>query len=69
MSKRLNEKLDCKRCGVIALEIPDDARESTPIHCSQCGDYLGTWGELQDNFEDQATGGTFDLKDGQIIKR
>lgn len=69
MPKRLDDKLDCKKCGVIALDIPDDARESTPIHCSKCGGYLGTWGDLQDNFDDQATGGSFDLKDGQIIQR
>jgi len=69
MRKQLDDKLDCKKCGMIALDIPDGARESTPIHCSKCGDYLGTWGDLQDNFDDQTTGGSYDLKDGQIIER
>lgn len=40
--------------------------ESTPIHCSKCGDLMGTWGELQDNFDKQANVGTFDLEDGNI---
>ena len=66
MGKRLDDKLDCKRCGTIALEIPDDAVESTPIHCSGCGDYMGTWGELQDNFDKQVNVGAFDLEDGNI---
>jgi len=66
MGKRLDDKLDCKRCGTIALEIPQGAGESTPVHCSKCGDYMGTWGELQDNFDKQASASAFDLKDGNI---
>jgi hypothetical protein len=66
MRKRLDDKLDCKRCGTISLEIPDDAMECTPIHCSKCGGLMGTWGELQDNFDKQANVGAFDLEDGNI---
>lgn len=66
MGKRLDNHLDCKRCGVIALTIPDYAADSTPIMCSSCGDYLGTWGELQDDFHKQSGRGAFDLKDGNI---
>jgi len=69
MVKWLDDKLDCKRCGTISLEIPDGAKESTPIHCSSCGDYLGTWGELQDDFYKQSSGGIFDLKDGNIEEK
>ncbi len=68
MGKRLDDKLDCKRCGTIALVIPDGAREHTPIHCSTCGDYLGTWGEMQDSFDDQSVKGVFDLEDGNIFE-
>jgi hypothetical protein len=66
MGKRLDDKLDCKRCGTISLDIPDGALEDTPIHCSSCGDFMGTWGELQDNFHKQARIGAYDLKDGNI---
>ncbi|MEX0953711.1 MAG: hypothetical protein WDZ83_00690 [Rhizobiaceae bacterium] len=62
----LDDKLDCKRCGMIALEIPDGATDDTPIHCSSCGDFMGTWGALQDNFYAQAGKGVFDLHDGNI---
>ena len=66
MGKRLDHKLDCKRCGTISLDIPDHATESTPIHCSSCGDLMGSWGELQNDFYKQAGHGTFDLDDGNI---
>lgn len=38
---RLDDMLDCKRCGRIQMTIPDNADEETPIHCSNCGGYLG----------------------------
>lgn len=66
MGKRLDDKLDCKRCGTISLEIPDDADDNTPIHCSSCGDRMGTWRELTNNFYHQAGRGVFDLDDGNI---
>lgn len=68
--KRLDDKLDCKACGTIQMDISANATEHTPIHCSNCGAYLGEWGELQDDFNDQTSAGeTFDLKHGTIIKR
>ena len=66
MGKRLDDKLDCKRCGTISLEIPDDATDETPISCSSCGELMGTWGELQRNFYRQSGRGIFDLEDGNI---
>ena len=68
--KRLDDKLDCKACGTIQMDIPDGASEHTPVHCSNCGAYLGEWGELQDDFMSQAKGAqAFELKNGSIIKR
>ncbi|TKT79026.1 hypothetical protein [Aquamicrobium sp. LC103] len=67
--KRLDQKLDCKTCGTIYLDIPEGAKDGTPIHCSTCGGYLGTWGELQDDFAEQSDSGVFDLKRGQIIEK
>lgn len=66
----LDHKLDCKSCGTIYLSIPRDAREQTPIHCSTCNGYLGSWGELQDDFIAQTLGtsGVFELRDGQIVE-
>lgn len=68
--KRLDHKLDCKACGTVQLDIPDNATDSTPIHCSNCGRYLGDWGELQDDFHRQAGDAqAFDLNHGNIIKK
>ncbi|MDP3895892.1 MAG: hypothetical protein Q8Q62_04380 [Mesorhizobium sp.] len=64
--KYLDHKLDCKACGTILLDIPENATEATPIHCSKCGGYIGSWGELQDDFLRQSAHGAFDLKDGRI---
>ncbi|WP_292186383.1 hypothetical protein [Mesorhizobium sp.] len=70
MERRLDDKLDCKACGTIQMDIPDNAKESTPIHCSNCGAFLGEWGELQDDFYRQARGTeAFDLRNGNIIKK
>lgn len=62
----LDHKLDCKTCGTIRLDIPEGAGEDTPIHCSTCDGYLGTWGELQNDFIHQAGDGVFDLDHGKI---
>ncbi|MER9327876.1 hypothetical protein [Mesorhizobium sp. M0488] len=70
MRRKLDDKLDCKACGTILMDIPENATESTPIHCSKCGAYLGEWGELQDDFYRQAHGtGAFDLNHGNILKK
>lgn len=60
--KRLNLKLDCKVCGTIYLDVPNDS----PIHCSNCNELVGTWGELQRDFYRQSGQGVFHLHDGQI---
>ncbi|ATU94097.1 hypothetical protein [Phyllobacterium zundukense] len=68
--ERLDHKLDCKACGTIYLDIPDDVTLSTPIHCSSCGTYLGTWRELERDFNSQGgQNGIFDMHDGQIIRK
>jgi hypothetical protein len=71
MAQRLDHKLDCKTCGTIYLDIPDDASEYTPISCSSCGTHLGTWGDLQDDLTAQlrGTSGAFDLHDGQFDEK
>ncbi|TIN45173.1 MAG: hypothetical protein E5Y25_11690 [Mesorhizobium sp.] len=39
------------------------------IHCAECGKYLGTWDELQTDFERQGgTEGVFRLDKGRIQK-
>lgn len=65
----LDDKLDCKSCGTIQMDIPEDANDRTPIHCSNCGAYLGTWGELLDDFYKQIEDAdTLDLNKGTITK-
>lgn len=64
--KRLDHKLDCKACGTIYLDVPDDVLEDSLIHCSHCHAILGRWGELQRDFYRQAGEGIFHLHDGQI---
>lgn len=69
MPKYLNEKLECPDCGTITLDIPDDAVETSQIHCSQCKKYLGEWGDLQDSFSRQAGAGVFDVSLGRFARR
>lgn len=64
--KRLDHQLDCKKCGTIYLDLPQGAAADTPIHCSGCHAFLGTWSELQRDFYRQAGQGVFYLHDGQI---
>ncbi|RUM95634.1 hypothetical protein EET67_21970 [Pseudaminobacter arsenicus] len=65
----LNGKLECKTCGTITLMIPTDADEFTMITCSKCGEPLGMWGDLQDEFARQAREATvLELSGGRIRK-
>ena len=70
MPQRLDHKLDCKACGTIYLEIPEDVQSHTPINCSSCGELLGRWDELERDFNQQGgQHGIFEMHDGQIIRR
>jgi hypothetical protein len=62
----LNDRLECPKCGTITLQIPDDVQQDSPISCSRCSTYLGTWEELQDNFEKQNDAGAYELRKGRI---
>ncbi|MDX8455164.1 hypothetical protein RFM98_20625 [Mesorhizobium sp. VK9D] len=65
----LNHQLECPYCGTIRLRIPKDAQPLTPIRCTDCGQYLGTWDEIQTDFERQGgTDGIFRLEKGRIEK-
>lgn len=67
---RLDQKLDCKACGTIQMDIPEDATEHTEIRCSNCGVVLGEWGALQDDFADQIRDAvSIDLNHGNITKQ
>ncbi|TGS51560.1 hypothetical protein EN844_34230, partial [Mesorhizobium sp. M3A.F.Ca.ET.201.01.1.1] len=44
-----------------------NVQPSTPIHCAECGAYLGTWDEIQTDFEQQGgSDGVFRLASGRI---
>ncbi|CDX21535.1 conserved hypothetical protein [Mesorhizobium sp. ORS 3324] len=65
----LDQLLECPFCGTIRLRIPADAEPSTVIRCDDCGKYLGTWDELQTDFERQGgLHGVFRLDKGRIKK-
>lgn len=63
----LDHQLECPYCGTIRLNIPPDVTPSSSISCSECGKYLGTWDELQSDFERQGgADGVFGLDKGRI---
>lgn len=65
--KFLNHKLECPYCLTVRLRIPADARPDTPIFCDDCGEYLGTWDELQTDFEKQGGNiGVFQIEKGRF---
>ncbi len=57
-NQRLDSKLECPTCQKIYLTFKQDVVEpSTSIVCSSCGDYMGTWAELEADFYAQGGGG------------
>jgi hypothetical protein len=63
----LNHQLECPFCLTIKLRIPTKVKPSDPIRCSDCGEYLGTWDDLQSDFEKQGgQDGVFRLDKGRI---
>lgn len=69
MARHLNHKLECKNCGTIYLDIPDDVNSASPIHCSTCGLFLGRWEELETDFAAQGgQSGVFRMENGEITQ-
>ncbi len=69
MEKKLDCKLECPQCQTTYLTLTREVIFSTPIHCSSCGIYLGTWGELEADFIAQGgDNGVFRMDRGEIIK-
>lgn len=65
----LDRQHECPYCKTIRLRIPEDAQPDTPIVCDDCGEYLGTWDEIQSDLENQGgTDGVFVLAKGRIQK-
>jgi hypothetical protein len=63
----LNHQLECPYCLKIRLRIPAKAKLSDPILCSDCGEFLGLWDDLQEDFERQGgQNGVFRLDKGRI---
>ncbi|MEX0955590.1 MAG: hypothetical protein WDZ83_10300 [Rhizobiaceae bacterium] len=40
--------MTCRQCGALNELIAADVPEGQDIHCSRCGNALGTWHELRD---------------------
>ncbi|PIO43757.1 hypothetical protein B5P45_17705 [Phyllobacterium zundukense] len=69
MAQILDNKLECPKCHTIYLTLTQNVTSTTPIHCSACGTYLGTWRELEADFITQGgDNGVFEMHDGQIIR-
>jgi hypothetical protein len=63
----LDHQLECPFCHTIRLRIPAGAHQETKIYCEDCGEFLGTWDELQTDFERQGGhSGVFQLDKGKI---
>jgi hypothetical protein len=63
----LDHRLECPYCHTIRLRIPSTVKPETPISCEDCGQHLGTWDELQSDFERQGgQNGIFKLDKGRI---
>lgn len=70
MEQKLNHGLNCVDCGTIYLDIPMSVTGDTPINCSSCGKFLGSWGDLERSFNRQGgQHGVFEMDDGQIIRK
>ncbi len=68
--KRLDHKLDCKKCGTIYLDLPDNLTGASPIHCTSCKMFIGYWSDLSRDFDLQGgQNGVFELKNGQIERK
>ncbi|MBB3234496.1 hypothetical protein [Phyllobacterium endophyticum] len=69
MSQELDHKLDCPNCKTIYLRIPHMLSGHSPITCTTCGEFLGTWEELETDFFSQGgMDGAFRLDEGQITR-
>jgi hypothetical protein len=67
--KYLNHRLECPYCLTIRLRIPENVKPADQIVCSDCGKFLGSWDDLQVDFERQGgLDGVFRLEKGRIKK-
>ncbi len=70
MERKLDHGLECPNCGTIYLNIPKDVTDYTPIACTTCGSFLGSWGDLERSFNMQGgQHGIFEMSEGQIIRK
>lgn len=67
MAEYLHHRLECPRCLIVRLGVPEDVTPTTKIACSDCGEYLGTWEEMLEDFDNQGgSEGVFRLGKGRI---
>lgn len=63
----LDHQLECPFCLTIRLLIPSNVKPADPIFCTDCGEFLGLWDDLQKDFERQGgQNGVFRLDKGRI---
>lgn len=53
MAEYLNHRVECPYCLIVRLGVPEDVTPTTEITCSDCGEYLGTWEEMLEDFDKQ----------------
>jgi hypothetical protein len=69
MSGYLDHRLECPYCHTVRLCVPAEVTIFTEISCDDCGEYLGTWEEMLEDFDKQGgNDGIFRLEKGRIRK-
>lgn len=49
-------ELNCPRCGNNHFSFPRNAEDSSVIRCADCGEAIGTFGELKDKIGAEVLG-------------
>jgi hypothetical protein len=63
----LDGRLLCPNCSTTTFDIPADTSEHSSIACSNCGQFLGLWGDLLNEFYKQDGTGVFEVQQGRFF--
>ena len=67
--RKLDKKLRCPKCHKVHLKLSKVVTPSSAVRCRNCGTYLGTWTELEEDFIAQGgLSGIFWMDRGEIVR-